>query len=188
MMRTSKLVLWVILCLVSCKVMPPKDAQILELDEHYQFPLDWIGKYEGDLIIHGMGKDTSLIKMQLIIDQPDGMGLYPWVLKYGDQDTRYYGLEVVDAATGHYLIDEYNSIKLDGFLRGNHFMTRFVVSGSDLLFHYERTPSGIDIIVHISGEDPFSETGGEVISQDTIPNVQSFAVRGFQSATLIKVK
>lgn len=187
-MRTCKLYLLGILMLSACKVMPPKSVQIINPERSYQFPLDWIGQYEGELIIHGMGSDTTLINMQLTIDQPDGMGLYPWVLKYGETDTRYYGLEVVDATKGHYLIDEYNSIKLDGFLRGNNFITRFEVSGSDLIFHYKRTTTGINIAVHISGKESFSETGGEIIGQDTIPTVHSYAVRGFQSATLYKVK
>ena len=177
-----------LLLILGCKTTKTVGEGNQGSEKTYAFPMDWIGRYEGDLIIHGLKNDTTLINMELIIDQPDGLGMYPWILIYGGKDVREYGLETVDAEKGHYRVDEYNSIKLDGFLRGNHFITRFNVSENDLTFHYERNENGIDITVHITGEESYANTGGEIIGKDTIPNVSVYAVRGFQTATLLKVK
>jgi len=153
------------------------------------FPLEWIGHYKGDLYLLGSKKgDTLKVDMELIVDHPDGMGLYPWVLKYNDKDARYYGIEVVDAEKGHYLIDEHNSIKIDGFLRGNHFVSRFSVGGSDLVFHYEKRSDGIVIQVYATLSQSMSETGGEIIGKDTIPKVDSYRMNGFQSGFLKQIK
>ncbi len=155
----------------------------------YLFPVEWIGIYEGQLNILGQEKgDTMKVDMELIIDQPDAMGLYPWVLKYNKEDVRYYGLEVKDAEKGHYLIDEYNSIKLDGFLRGNHFITRFKVMNSDLTFHYSKEAEGISIQVEVFSNEALSETGGEIIAQDTVPKVKSYLMTGYQTGFLKQIK
>lgn len=157
-------------------------------EKNYLFPLEWIGHYEGALTIHGVGTDTTLVDMQLTIGSPDATGHYPWVLQYGSTDKRYYGLEVINAEKGHYLIDEYNSIKLDAYLRGNHFISRFEVNNNDLIFHYEKVAAGIKISVYASSANPISETGGEIIATDTIPKVNAFPMYGYQKAFLKKVK
>jgi len=120
-----------IFILLICVAMACKPAQKLNkvsTDQLYQFPVDWIGLYQGKLHLLGTGQgDTTYVDMELIIASPDALGLYPWVLKYNDKDVRYYGIEVLDADAGHYLIDERNSIRLDAFLRGNHFISKFSV-------------------------------------------------------------
>jgi len=172
----------------SCKPITKLVKNETELNEKYAFPQDWVGLYQGNLIIHSANGDTTQIEMELIIDQPDALGLYPWVLKYGGKDVRYYGLEAVNSDLGHYLIDEYNSIKIDGYLRGNHFTTHFDVSGNKLIFYYQRVPGGMEIRVHIYGLDSISETGGVKIGEDTVPTVSSFALKAFQAASLKKIK
>lgn len=171
----------------ACKT-PTVVSSVPQHEKHYMFPFEWIGHYSGQLTLHGLGKDTTQINMQLTIGSPGASGFYPWVLQYGEKDKRYYGVEVVNAEKGHYLIDEYNSIKLDAFLRGNHFISRFAVSGSDLIFHYEKKNEGIAIMVYSSKSDPFSETGGEIIAQDTVPAVESFRMNGYQSGFLNQVR
>jgi len=160
-----------------------------ESKKNYLFPVEWIGHYKGDLYLLGTEKgDTLKVDMELIIDSPDGMGLYPWVLKYDDKDVRHYGIEVVDAEKGHYLIDEYNSIKIDGFLRANHFVSRFSVMNSDLIFHYEKRSDGIAIQVHASQSQFLNETGGEIIAKDTIPKVMTYPITGYQTGFLKQIK
>lgn len=188
MYKEGLVFLTIIILALSCKSSSKVPVQE-ESNKTYLFPIEWIGHYKGDLNILGIKKgDTLKVDMELIIDSPNGMGLYPWVLKYNDKDVRHYGLEVVNAEKGHYLIDEYNSIKIDGYLRSNHFITRFSVETSDLIFHYEKRPDGIAISVYATNGIAHSITGGEIIKQDTIPMVDSYRLTGYQSGFLKKIK
>jgi len=102
--------------------------------------------------------------MELIIDQPDALGLYPWVLKYDNKDV------------------------LDAYLRSNNLITDFEVLGSQLTFHYEKQEEGIAIQVFSSLANQYSLTGDEIIASDTIPPVKSFVVNGYQKGFLKKIK
>lgn len=155
-----------------------------EKDKNYLFPLEWIGLYQGDLLIFNESKDTTKVKMQLSIGSPNAEGYYPWTIKYGEDDLRAYGLEVINADKGHYLIDEFNSIKLDSYLRDNHFISHFNVMDSDLLVDYERVHDGIIVNLYFSQAQAVSLTGSEIIGKDTIPEVKSFKVPVFQKAYL----
>ena len=187
-MKSGMFLLMSIFLIAGCKT-TSKLGNHREIIQHtYAFPQDWVGLYQGNLVIYPTIGDTTQIKMELIIDQPDALGLYPWVIKYGDKDVRYYGLEAINTEQGHYRIDEYNSIKIDGYLRDNHFTTHFDVTSNKLIFYYERVPEGIEIRVHIYGLEPVSETGGEVIGEEKVPTVESFALKAFQVASLRKVK
>lgn len=187
-MKTYAILIVSIILICGCNTTKKVTTTDSTDDKVYLFPLEWIGHYAGVLTIHNSNGDTTQVKMELIIDQPDAMGLYPWVVKYAGSDVRHYGLEAINADKGHYRIDEYNSIKLDGYLRGNHFITKFNVTQNDLLFHYERTDDGVKILVHISDQEASSVTGGEKIGDDTVPNVSSYTIKGFQSAILKKIK
>jgi len=184
-----ELFLCVLICLCfGCKTSKLTKASS-ETSEVYTFPQDWIGDYHGNLNLLAPAKDTIMVvDMKLSIGYPDAVGLYPWVLTYADEDIRSYGLEVLDVEKGHYLIDEYNSIKLDAFLRGNHFISRFEVMGSDLIFHYEKLKGGIDIKVYSSKASPYSISGEEIIGSDTIPPVESFLINGYQEGYLKEIK
>ncbi len=187
-MKLWTFIMMSILLTTSCKTSNKISNQSKPANQTYAFPQDWIGLYQGNLIIYPTNGDTTQIKMELIIDQPDATGLYPWVIKYGDKDVRYYGLEAINSAQGHYRIDEYNSIKIDGYLRENHFTTHFDVSENKLIFYYERVSDGIEIRVHIYGLEAVSESGGETIGEDKVPVVESYALKAFQVASLRKMK
>ncbi len=178
----------VIMILIGCKT--PKNKSLNTIPETptviplYDFPFEWIGEYKGELVILTSPKDSTVIEMGLKIGQPDASGLYSWVISYGETDKRYYGLEAINVEKGHYRIDELNSIKLDGYLRGNHFVTRFEVMGSDLLVDYEKKPEGISIRFYVSGAAAINETGGEIFGQDTVPTVKSYPIFVIQDAWL----
>ena len=168
------------------KTLPPQSGPDLVVPQ-YVFPFDWIGNYEGKLVILTSPKDSTFVNMGLKIGSPDVSGLYPWVITYGETDKRYYGLEAINPEEGHYRIDELNSIKLDGYLRGNHFITRFEVMGSDLLVDYKKQPGGIAVRFYVSRASFINETGGEVFGQDTVPTVKSFPLLVVQDAWLKEV-
>lgn len=181
----------VIMILLGCKTLKnktlPKTPPPPDITPLYDFPFDWIGEYRGELIILTSPQDSTVVDMGLKIGQPDATGLYPWIITYGETDKRFYGLEAIDVEKGHYRIDELNSIKLDGYLRGNHFITRFEVMGSDLLVDYEKRPKGINIQFYLSGAAPINESGGEIFGQDTVPSVRSYPMLVVQEANLKEV-
>ena len=182
----------ILLLFIGCKSNKNAVVQpILEASSEtisYDFPLDWIGIYEGELIITNRKADTSQVNMTLKIDYPNAEGYYPWILSYGESDKRYYGLEAINPDLGHFRIDEFNSIKLDGFVFGNHFVSRFDVMGSDLIVDYHRTNNGMDVSFFVSPTKVLNTTGGEIIGTDTIPYVNSYAPSAYQFARLIKVE
>lgn len=189
MLRIRICCICLIVFFAACKV--TEKARAVESNipvEKYLFPMDWIGHYEGELVIISPPNDTNKVKMQLIVDHPDALGIYPWVLVYGENDIRSYGLEAVNAVKGHYLIDEFNSIKIDSYLTGNHFVSRFKVLGSDLLVDYERVPEGIKVQLYVSQSNELRISGTEVIGKDTVPEVHSFRMLAVQTALLKKIK
>ncbi|NNE27685.1 MAG: hypothetical protein HKN09_12645 [Saprospiraceae bacterium] len=192
MNKTSFYSFILLLFIIGCKsnknqLLQPNLASSTQ-EINYNFPLDWIGTYQGDLIITNRKSDTSKVQMTLSIDYPNPEGYYPWILKYGEDDKRYYGLEAMNPELGHYRIDEFNSIKLDGFVFGNHFISRFDVMGSDLVVDYERTIEGVNISFYVSPTKILNTTGGEILGKDTIPNVNSYAPSAYQYARLFKVE
>jgi len=180
------LVLSVTFCIAfpACKSI--HKTQIEEVEDIFEFPLDWIGEYEGQLNIFNHNNDTITAKMELIIDYPNNEGYYPWILIYNDTDIRKYGLEAINPELGQYRIDEFNSIKLNGFFKAGHFISRFEVLGSDLLIDYCKQKNGIDVSLYISESKEMFKTGGEIFEQDTVPAVNSFRVLAFQKAFLIE--
>lgn len=158
-----------------------------QTNPNFVFPFDWIGEYEGNLLIVDAKNDTSSVQMTLKIDYPDASGFYPWTITYDGKDRRYYGLEAINPEKGHYRIDEFNSIKIDAFLRSNHLISKFRVMNSDLLIDYERVAGGIIVTLYINPVNPMNTTGGEIIGGSTVPSVESWSFDVFQTALLKKI-
>lgn len=167
---------------LACKTKAPI-ATITE-KQTFQFPQDWLGSYAGTLDIIDIRNDTQYIDMKLTIGPPDGLGMYQWTIQYGEKDFRYYGLEAINPDKGHYRIDEYNSIKLDAFLKGDNLITTFSVLNRHITYHYQKVSDGINIRVHSCRLDPVSISGSEIINRDTVPEARSFRATGYQAAFL----
>lgn len=171
--------------LIQCKV---KQTQLTEyVKKEFIFPFEWVGHYKGDLNIYKTNKISTTIVMELIIGNPDAAGYYPWTIIYNENDVRKYGLEAINSDIGHYRIDEFNSIQIDGYLNDGHFVSRFDVMGSDLLVDYHKTFDGIDVNFYITKSEAKNITGGEVIGTDTIPKVNSYPLLVFQQAKLVRI-
>jgi hypothetical protein len=175
-----------LLSLWSCKSKDNIIASSSEFKESLNFPLDWIGDYEGPLKIYNTKGGIDTISMRLVIDYPNAQGYFPWTIIYDNNDVRPYGLEVINADKGLYRINEYNSIELDAYLIDRHLITRFSVMQNDLIIDYEHTGDAITAQFYISGVEHQNITGGEVIGQDTIPNVNTYPLSVYQKAILKK--
>lgn len=170
----------------SCKSKDIATNSSVDYDVPLNFPLDWIGDYEGPLKIYNTKGGIDTISMRLVIDYPNAQGYFPWTIIYDEIDIRPYGLEVINADQGLYRINEYNSIELDAYLIDRHLITRFSVMQNDLIIDYEHTGDAIVAQFYISRIKNLNITGGEVIGQDTIPKVSTYPLSVYQKAILKK--
>lgn len=137
--------------------------------------------------IRSVGKsETQLYPMKLQIAATDTVGRWQWTLTYGEgekADVRPYVLIAQDSTNSHFIVDERNSILLDQYLIGNHFISRFAVNSSLLIMDIRNEGDHlISQITHGSMENP-RESGEEV---DNIDGVTSYPIRGTQRAILRK--
>lgn len=171
----------VLLCAAFCTVAVAQDSR------DPVFPRDFLGHWKGTLLWYPADKPVQSVDMQLIIQPIDTPGRYSWRMVYGKagQDERPYSLLPVDSAKGHWVVDEHNGILLDGYWRGNRFASVFSVQGSVIteVMWLENDALQVEFITH--GEAPVRESGGN--AADT-PKARSFPLRGYQRATLHRVK
>ena len=115
--------------------------------------------------------------------------IFPWKIAYamdGNVDVRDYELHVKNFESGHFTVDELNSIKIDGYYRTGNFSSIFEVSNSIIVITYSKVEEGLLFeIVAGSSKNPLI-TGNQKHNNQDIPEVKSFAVSGRQRAVLIK--
>lgn len=150
------------------------------------FPDSWVGNYAGELEIFGKNDVRMKVQMKLEI-QPKADSLYTWNLIYemnGNEDKRMYELKVIDVEQGHYLIDEKNSILIDGYYHLNRFTSMFEVMGSYILTSYTKDGDALifDLIAGSMKEPRIS--GNQKHEGNDIPEVKAYLVNGRQKAVL----
>ncbi|QNA43894.1 hypothetical protein [Lacibacter sediminis] len=150
------------------------------------FPESFVGNWKGTITWNRPTKASQQFTMRLNI-QPADSGRYTWQIIYGDdqKDNRPYILMPVDTATGHWQIDERNTIVLDGHFIGNSFTSVFSVSGSTIVSKYELTAEGIQVSFTTFATKPKTSTGG---TSKEIPPVDSYKVVGLQQGLLKREK
>jgi len=154
------------------------------------FPETWAGIYQGSLAIYtAMGLQQS-VPMELEIAPIEKTDRWTWAITYGQDSLasrRSYELVIIDPTKGHYQIDEKNSIVLDAYLRGEIFVSRFSVMGNLLDCTYEKSGDEIIFTIVMGKETALLETGGGVITEDTIPVVNAYPVGVVQRGRLKSV-
>lgn len=152
------------------------------------FPASFIGHWEGTLEWFQVGKqEPQKVKMQLIIKPSDSANTYTWQIIYGDkgEDNRPYILKPVDAAKGHWQIDERNGIILDQYFIGNRFTSAFTVQNSTILDSYWIEGDKLIAEFYSISAKPVNITG---IGTDVSPKVDSYATKSYQKAIMWKKK
>jgi hypothetical protein len=186
MCKLIPIILFGLFFLLSCSTKKSLTTATEDKSPPINFPLDWIGHYEGKLSIYATNGDPNVVSMQLIINYPDAEGYFPWTVIYDEKDVRRYGLEVINTDRGLYRINEYNSIELDAYLIDRHLISRFSVMQNDLIIDYEHVGDAIIAQFFISSIGSQNITGGEIIGQDTIPKVKTYPIQVYQKAVLKK--
>ncbi len=155
-------------------------------DKIYQWPQDWLGSWQGQLEVRNAGKKAQLYPMQLEIAMTDTAGRWHWILTYGEgegADVRPYLLIALDSLNTHFVVDERNSILLDQYLIGNHFISRFAVDSTLLIMDvHNQGDHLISTIFHGSLKEP--RISGEEVTE--VKEVASYPIGGMQRAILKK--
>jgi hypothetical protein len=129
------------------------------------FPQSWYGDWAGRLDIYNQSGKRMEVGMELKIAPTDSADRWQWTLIYSQdttRDERQYELVAIDAAKGHYQIDEKNSILLDSYLIGNVLTSRFSVSNSLLLTNYTLHADHLEFEIFVGGKEEARETGKDV--------------------------
>jgi hypothetical protein len=155
---------------------------LFSLAQQNAFPASFVGNWKGTLTWNRPAKASQQFTMRLNI-QPADSGRYTWQIIYGDdqKDNRPYILMPVDTVTGHWQIDEKNTIVLDGYFMGNSFTAVFSVSGSTIVSKYELTAEGMEVSFTTLATKPKTTTGG---TSKEIPPVDSYQVKSVQQGLL----
>lgn len=157
----------------------------------YHFPKDWLGAWEGTLQIYKNQNIVQSIPISLEHFLMDSIGNYSWSILYGsgsNVDKRSYLLKPADVPTGHFIIDEQNGIKLDGYLFENKYISSFEVMGNQLVTIYELIDEKMmQFEVFVNKSQAVNITGDlKTENAEEVPQVKSFPVIGYQKAILHK--
>lgn len=158
------------------------------------FPADWLGYWQGDLVIYTAKGAVDTLPMALN-KKKISAGRWEWSIIYnrgvaGKEETRAYELIAVDSTKGHYRVDEKDGILLDSYLRGGNLYSRFDVMGS-LLESVERMEGEKLVFEIFSGpQNPamLFTSGDTIIGKDTVPPVRSYPLPVMQRAILSRSK
>jgi hypothetical protein len=134
----------------------------------FRFPEDWQGVWRGSCSNTGPGgKQTyAPVQMNLTI-LPQNSQRWQWKIEYisGEKQVRDYLLKPVDAAKGHWLIDENNGILLDNFsIHGGLVLEAFTVGQTLIHGRHQRLDGNLLKVelssynlqgVRKSGAEPF---------------------------------
>jgi hypothetical protein len=167
-----------------------EEVMVMPIKKGDKFPESWFGNWVGTLDIYNAKGKQQSIQMECIMSATDTAGVYNWNIIYGEdrvKGLRPYLLRTIDAAKGHYVCDEVNTIKMESYLLGNKLFCYFMVEGNVIVSTYEKTTDGKMLFEIIFGKDKIvSETGNQVFKGDTIPTVKTYPVVISQRATLTK--
>jgi hypothetical protein len=148
------------------------------------FPASFVGHWEGTLLWHSQGKVQS-VAMQLRIQPADSSGHYTWQLIYGagGEDNRPYLLKPVDTARGHWMIDERNGIILDQYWLAGRLSASFTVQQTTIVNAYWLQGDTLHSEFLSLTARPVRKSGDQ---GPEIPAVESFGVKGYQKAVLLR--
>lgn len=156
------------------------------------FPDDWLGVWQGELHIYRGQEVVQTVPMRVDNLPTATEDVYIWALTYGEDTIagkRDYVLRPVDKAKGLWETDEQNTIKLDGRVVGNTYVSVFSVEKNTLMSRMSIEETGkmvFEIVVY--EKDPSRVTGNSVSDGEKIPEVQSYKITGYQKAILQKIR
>lgn len=161
-----------------------------------KFPDDWLGVWQGELEIYSGQTIVQKVPMKLEHLASDSADVYVWALIYGkdeEKGRRDYRLLPVDKSRGHWIIDEQNSILLDAYVYENQLISNFSIIDKDpqkntnLISSYRLDGDYLVFEIMVFAGNPVRKSGETESSQENIPLVYAYPVRGYQRAVLKKM-
>jgi hypothetical protein len=151
------------------------------------FPMSWIGTWRGPCQFTPVKGETKNFEMEVRIAATDEPNRFIWEIVYIDGDKRQvreYELQILDPQTGHCVIDEKNSIKIDSYLVGDTLLSQFTVQKGLITASYRVVDDHMEVQMVSADAAKTTESGGK----DGAPEVKSSAIRGVQRGTLERVR
>jgi hypothetical protein len=152
------------------------------------FPTAWLGEWHGTLEIFGAKGKVQSLPMELHLHPIDSIaGGYTFTIVYGEDKEagrRPYHLLTLDAATGRYLLDERNGIRMEAYFVNGKLIQWFEVQGALLYTSVEKVGRRLVWEIVSGSSKPVSTTGGGIAEGEEIPPVQAYPVSGLQRAVL----
>jgi len=107
-------------------------------------PEDWIGHWTGTCRLAPPHEGLESFPASLTVAPGSTAGALRWRLSYetGQRDVRDYELVPVDAAKGHYAIDEKNGLLLDAVLSDGVLYAPFAIADRMIVATYFVGPDG----------------------------------------------
>ena len=146
------------------------------------FPESWVGAYGGDLVIRSPGAASKTVAAEMRVEATESADRFRWRLRYGEQAWREYRLVVVDRATGSFVLDEQNSIRIPAVLLDDELISVFSVMGNRISVRYRKDGDTVLLDMLSTTAEPAGKTGGE----GGVPTVDTFRVQNRQQARLEK--
>ncbi len=162
--------------------LPPKPVPA----EKPTFPTSWVGHWKGAARAALRGRPDREFTMELVIAPIPGRDAFTWTIVYAEGERRQeraYEIVPVDAAAGHFRIDEKNSILIDAYFLENAVHSRFEVQNSSIDVRYAMRNGGIDVSLTTYAKAPPVTTSG---GKDRVPEVLSYGLSAVQTARLTK--
>ncbi len=155
-------------------------------------PSEMTGVYEGKVKIYRQNVLQEEVAMKLEIDQDSIERGISWVMTYGEgeeKSVRPYSVRTINAASGHFEMDEHNGIVLHMQKVLDQYYSYFHVENS-LLEAVYTFQDGNTIVFEIKMYhiDVNHTTGDNDFEGDRIPAVKSFPLQVYQRAVLKAVE
>lgn len=156
------------------------------------FPEDWLGKYQGNLVLYNAQKGKTMeLPMTVIISETDTANRWHWYSKAlynGNEIIKDYALVRHDSMPkNHFIMDENNGILLDRVLLDDAFYDYFEVGNLGLYGITRKV--GDDIHFEIASFPLNSKTYSTYQGQNfEVDTVTSFKVINTQKVLLKRVK
>lgn len=149
---------------------------------------DWLGKWEGTVEIWSNNQKQNAFSMSLEISPADTA--WNFIITYQmnpeKPDVRNYSLLVLEDSSGHFVIDEHNSILLDTYLNANCLYSGFGGMGSELMSRMCLEGKELAYEIMSVKSEPIRESGGTLMKGDSIPSIRSYELYHLMRARLTK--
>ncbi|MEL6191075.1 MAG: hypothetical protein AAFR66_03460 [Bacteroidota bacterium] len=151
-------------------------------------PSEWVGTWKGTVDLWAFNRKSDTFPMSLDIQSQDSALSFTINYEFDEEkpDIRKYQLIKIDSVNAHLAIDEQNSIVLDTYFNDNCLYNRFAVALTDVQMRICLEGGSMSYELISTDNKAVRTSGGEIMEQDTIPDVFSYEVMQIMKAKLVK--